>query len=224
MTKNEALLIRKALLCYEMREIKYLDSLPDVEVQHSREYLDSMARLSELEIKRSKKARIYKRLLVACIVALTLLLASACVFIKTVSDFFVEIFESFTTFSTENTDTEITKTYLPHYIPEGYAKGTQTATDLFISTTYVGSDGKILFNQTPLNNEHLSVDTEDSGYTEHTFGNQTVYYINQNGIYLFVWENGEYSFKLKCPEALTMEDIEKIILSVLPNEKSNDEK
>ena len=224
MTKNEASLIRKALLCYEMREIKYLDSLPSVDVQHSREYLDSMARLSELEIKRSKKARIYKRLLVACIVALTLLLASACVFIKPVSDFFVEIFESFTTFSTENTDKEITQIYLPHHIPEGYTKDTETNTDLFVSITYVGSDGKILFNQTPLNNEHLSVDTEDSGYIEHTFGNQTVYYINQNGIYLFVWENGEYSFKLKCPEALTMEDIEKIILSVLPNEKSSDEK
>ena len=224
MTKNEASLIRKALLCYEMREIKYLDSLPSVDVQHSREYLDNMERLIAREVERSKKVRLYKRLLVACIVALTLLLASACVFIKPISDFFVEVFESFTTFSTENTDTEITKTYLPHYIPEGYAKDTQTATDLFISTTYVGSDGKILFNQTPLNNEHLSVDTEDSGYTEHTFGEQTVYYINQNGIYLFIWENGEYSFKLKCPEALTMEDIEKIILSVLPNEKSSDEK
>jgi len=45
-------------------------------------------------------------------------------------------------------------------------------------------------------------------------GELPVYYIYENNVYFFIWENEHYSFKLRCPDTLTFEEMIKIIESI----------
>ncbi len=140
---------------------------------------------------------------------------TACAFREPILDFFEEIYESFTKLSTkEDSDEEIDAIYMPDYIPLGYEILSQNDNQLGLSVIWSNGENKIVYNQSPLNNENALLDTETNDYIAIFIEEQPVYYILKNNTYFFIWENDHYSFKLKCTDSLPMAEIELIISSI----------
>ena len=103
---------------------------------------------------------------------------------------------------------------MPDYIPLGYEILSQNDNQLGLSVIWSNGENKIVYNQSPLNNENALLDTETNDYIAIFIEEQPVYYILKNNTYFFIWENDHYSFKLKCTDSLPMTEIELIISSI----------
>ncbi len=216
MTANEISLIRQALLIVELREVHRMDSFPNIDAVHSTEYLENMSKLTTMKKHESTHITFSKRKLIACIIAAALLLfATACAFYEPILNYFQEVFGTFTKFSTdEDVDQVIEETYVPQYIPEGYTKTSQSNNKIAVSITWENGEDKIIYYQNPGNKESTLVDTENSEYSALSIKEQTYHCYFKNNTYIFLWENDHYSFKLKCYDTLSLDEIKKILGSV----------
>lgn len=215
MTNNEIVLIKKALLNVEMREVKFMDSFPQVDLPHSQQYIENMNNLTHTPTRVLPKKVFSKNKFIICIIAALLMFVTACKFKEPILDFFEETYENFTKLSTkEDVDEEIGSVYTPGYIPSGYEVVSQSSNKIGLSIIWSNGTHKIVYNQSPLNNQNTFIDTENNNYISLYIGEQPVYYILKNGTYFFIWENDHYSFKLKCSDIISISEVKKIILSI----------
>lgn len=215
MTKNEIELIKKALFNVEMNEVKCMDSFPQIDLPHSPQYIEKMNNLTRASTTLNGRQVFSKKKILICIIAAILIFVTACTFREPILDFFEEIYESFTKLSTnEDADKKIDDVYMPSYVPAEYEIVSQNSNQLGLNVIWSDGENKIVYNQSPLNNENALLDTENNNYISLYIGEQPVYYILKNNTYFFIWENNHYSFKLKCSGAIQMEEIEKIISSI----------
>lgn len=215
MTRKDILLIKKALFEVEMNEVKYMDSFPQIDLPHSQQYIDNMSNLTSPQVLVNKSRLFPKKKLLICVIAVILLFATACACREPILDFFEEIYESFTKLSTkEDSDEKVGVIYMPNYLPAGYEQVAQNENQLAFSVTWSNGENKIIYSQSPLNNENALLDTETNDYIAIFIDEQPVYYILKNNTYFFIWENDHYSFKLKCTDSLPKTEIELIISSI----------
>lgn len=215
MNKNETALIKKALLHIETNEVSLMESFPKIDLPHSRQYTEYMEGLVFSNSAVKDKRGFSKKKLLACIIAAILALVTACTFREPILDFFEKAYESFTKLSTnEDAGKEITAVYMPDYIPDGYEIISESKNKIGVSVIWSNGNERITYNQSPLNNENILIDTGSNDYVCLYIEKQPVYYIYQNNTYFFIWENGDYTFKLKCSDTIIMEEIEKIISSI----------
>ena len=216
MTKNEILLIKKALLHVEMKEVKCMESFPQIDLPHSKQYIENMASITcRTKTVKNKKSSFKKKLLVAVIAALLALL-TACALAKPISDLIVEVHEKYIRFSTSKEGhTTITEVYMPTYIPEGYEITSESITEKYVTVYVSNGSYTILYEQTPFNNKWgIRFDTEDVGYDIMYVENLSVYYTVKYNDCMLLWESNDYFFKLRCPDTLSLEEIEKIISGI----------
>ena len=85
------------------------------------------------------------------------------------------------------------------------------------------SEEYIYFNQHPINNTKITLDTENGDYIKSYIGEQAVYYSVSTNTYCLAWENGDYSFILILPNSLPWDEVERIFLSISPRPLSENE-
>ncbi len=140
----------------------------------------------------------------------------------TVIDFFVEIYESFSTLfiqgddNTENPksiETEYTSTY---FRKNGYEQTNEIKTKYNILKIWENGNLEVDFSQHIINGNEVTIDANEASYQITYLGEHKIYYMLKNNIYFVKWLAYGYSFNLNCDEGLGWEEIEKIVLSLEP--------
>ena len=214
MTEKQIDLIKKALFNIEMREVRYLDSFPDVDFVHTEKYIQNINKLLSGKAPKPSTA-FFRKPLLAVIIAIVLLFATACTFKKTIVNFFEEIYETFTNLKTnEDYDKTITTVYTLSYLPDGYELKNETINKTFVSTLWSDGENKILLYQKPLNNGCFTIDTENNDHGYIYTEDLSVFYVRNNNTYLFTWENDYFAFQLKCNDSISLDEAKKIIENI----------
>ena len=213
MKKIKTSLIRQAFAIVEERELRYLDSLPEVFIPHSSEY---NAKINELLAKNKRNSASLKpRLVFAVIIVIIALAITACTFVKPITRFLEEIHDSFVNLLTKEEEEVITKIYTPSYLPSGYELESQKVYDTSAGATWTNGEDSIFLYQRPLKNGHIAIDSEGAEQGYIYIEEQALLYVRKNGIYVFTWENGAYAFQLRCSDKLPFDEIEKIISGII---------
>lgn len=198
-----------------MQEVKFMDSLPEVDIPRSQRYVENMASIS-CQVKSAKRQKSKKKKIIIAIIAAVILLLSACAVSKPIMDFFITVYNDHTRFYSNdgNTDT-IEIVYMPSYLPEGYKIQSESIQITTVQVTWVNDKNeRILFQQNTTKNNSFTLDTEYSDYTACIIGEQETFYILRYNYYLFVWRDDNYLYQLQCHDSLPREEVEKIILSI----------
>ena len=224
MTKSDLTLIKNALFQIEMREAELIDSFPDVDLPRSDRYLENMASI-RCQATDKRKKQITKRIIIA-VIAAALLLLTACAIKEPVLDFVEKVYEKYTSLYSDVGNVETLETmYIPSYIPEGYVVRSRYEGLTVFQVSWRNKENEIIsYQQNPLYNNIVSIDTEEQDYSIMYIGAQKVYCISKAQSYLFVWEDDFYSFQLQCPSSIQMDEIEQIFLSIREQPKETAEK
>lgn len=222
MNKRELELCKKALCRVEMSELSFFDFL-DIQVpNHSREFRNKMNAL--IEKTRKKEASFllmnYKKILIAVVVAILLTTTLVgCIFAHKIQDFFIEVFDVGTKFTTDVQINQTTHTiYELSYLPKEYRELYTTVNNGHVMRVFETNEDTISFNQTPIGKSTISIDTEEQAAQTIKIGNLTLHYTSRKEHYIFVWKNEDYVFSLTCPDSILWNEIEQIILGIVPIE------
>lgn len=215
MTKNKLELIKKALFTVEMQEVKFMDSLPEVDLPRSQRYVENMASIKCQAKAVNRKKTLTKRIIIA-IVAAVLILLTACAMSKPIMDFFVTVYNDHTRFYSNDGDVKTIETvYMPTYLPEGYEITYNLYEAIIVHVTWRDANGKkIVYKQSTTVNNILDIDTENSEYTVWYIEEVPVYCVFKKSYYLFFWKNDGYLFEFQCHDSIPREEIEKIISNI----------
>lgn len=139
-----------------------------------------------------------------------------------VVNFFVSIFE---TFSSVSTNDEVNTTapstlvtiYHPSTVPEGYTISSVNADQILSSITYINSTNQIIsFKQSVLSHTHFMIDTEETTLIDIIIDEYNgQYFINDDNISMY-WITEEYSFFLSLPSTFTLDEAVAIAESLEP--------
>lgn len=166
------------------------------EHQFSRKFERKMSSL----IRRQKKPYYFAistpRRRVAVVAALIAILMLTACSIPPVRDFVVKVYKEFSTiiFNTDadNTDDVFEKVNIS--IPEGYAVEELSSFPYFIEMK--NGINTISFEQSPLLNGQINVDTENTTYENVVINGQNGIYYENKGYNTFVWSDKHYCFVL----------------------------
>lgn len=88
--------------------------------------------------------------------------------------------------------------YAPAYIPEGYELIIRDATDVDYTLYYKNEQGQsIYFSQIRLDMASYAIDTETHDFEIIDLDGQPARFLPNEGEYMLVWENNQYSFLLR---------------------------
>ena len=225
-------ILKECLIKSTLKEIEEIESL-DYSHIRADEMLKERIRssIARDKVREGKKRITPKRVLVALIAAV--LLSLAVMFTVSaeirgaVSDFFVEIYATFSEFITnkgeEDTSEDypeaIEKVYYPKYISENdYFEIDKTASINNVFTVWTNGEAIIDLSQRPVSDRDTIIDTENAEYGEVYVGDYTVFYALKNNLYQVAWVAHGYYFSMSCDEILGWEAVEQIILSLEPVE------
>ena len=157
-----------------------------------------------------------KKIIIAILVAAALLLTScAVIYRKQIANFIEEIYSSFMTLEASNLDEEqgqIGDIYELTYVPEGYVLDEKHGHKTFVKTVFVKEGATIIFEQQSRRVNYLD---SENGYTKiEETGALDIYYRYSLEYHHYLWNDGDYSFRLSSDLELTTEEIEKIVIGV----------
>ena len=233
---NNAML-KRCLLESTLTEIKEIEALDysDITVSESFKERIRKAITSQKSIKHTFNP---KRVIVAIVAAI---LVSICVIFtvsaeirNAVADFFVKTYETFTQLIiVENSEgdkdvtnatptqpevvypTSIETEYTLSYITDNnYIELDRFVNDGSVFTVWVNDAYMIDLTQSVVDENDILLDNENSLMQSKLIGDKEIFYSLKNGVYIVSWLEHGYYFSLSCDEALGLEEIEKIILSL----------
>lgn len=224
MTNNQIALIKEALLEEDLAEMAVIDAIPDEDFVFSEKYKIEMQKLLNKHKKCMYNANrfIPKRLvgvLVAILITLTLMMSISAIR-EPIIKFIVNTYEGFVSiFVDENDEIKSTETveeiYSPSYMLDGYVKKDFKQFKTVISTVWSKDNDILELRQNVMveDFQHFT-DKEKTEYSTINTISNTIYYINKNENYSFIWTNDIYLFTLICSNSIELSEIEKIIESM----------
>lgn len=184
-----------------------------------------VARIMEA-FRRYKIVKMKRRILISILAAVLAILTSCTIYVNRdkIAAFVEEFYHTYVDVSygdiNEDTPTEILMAYQPSYIPEGYVLTDSHSHSARVRMVWVNQNGeKIIFAQTVLTEKLLGWDNERVEPKTLTVNDTVVYYGEYNNTEdinatVYMWNDGEYSYKLTVMEDLSLEEIQKIITLV----------
>lgn len=79
---------------------------------------------------------------------------------------------------------------------------------------WYNGDHYIYLDQDQQSSNKLTLDTEESPYTQAIMGEYQIYYINENNTYIFIWIENGYQFSLYSHSSLAWDCFETFICSI----------
>lgn len=222
MSKAELELCRKALYEVERMEILKYDSLPQEWGDHSDDFNE---KIKSLIAKTRRKESSYilmnsKKIIIAALTAI--LIASilvACRYAPLIKQFVIKIFEGHTDFEVEDDRRiSIEEIYNPEYIPDDFIMVDKLESSIGVKWIWENHNDSIIIDQSVISNNSIGIDTSQREYSKTSVGEIDVYYTASRGSYCAVWIYDNYTFSLVCPEWITWESVERIILGMKPDE------
>ena len=220
MTAVQTEMIKKALNDVDAIEIYKLSSLPEVPFTPSVDFIDKVNKLIDSDRKRecsllklSHKKKVALLIASAMILVLTL---TACIFREEIQDFFISIKKEtigFVSSTDENTTTSAT--YRFTYIPSGYVLTDTLKTDATLLCVYKNDTHYLSIDQGSINS-CVNMDTENGSYQITVINDYTIYYTYTKNTYSLIWKNDTDVFSITCHESLGWNEIEKIVIGVVP--------
>ena len=231
-------LLRECLLESTLKEIREIEAMDYNEIKATDNFkkriwhtIDTNNRIKKEKYSPKKVVFIFVAAILASLFAMFIISAELR---KTVADFFVNVYETFTelfivegnVLDTNTQDTETTKKpnpttieteYKPTYIDEnGYIQLDKIINKGSVFTVWTNETVIIDMTQNIIEKTNMTLDTEDASHQVKYIGFQKVYCVLKNNVYFVQWVAHGYSFSLSCDEMLGWEEVEKIILSVEP--------
>lgn len=216
MNKTDCELFKDALREGLSRRIDSIASSYEGEVLYSKKHETVMRAIISGKHPKTHRSPHKFRRIVAIVAILALLLASCAVIyrdeIKALKE---KIFAKYDwlTYSEEYTDEKfIEEVYEPTRLPEGY-----TLEDSYISVTtvvywYTDANGTPLtFTQKNLYNLHYMVDNEEGYKTTLQIGDYTIHHRQVKERYMYLWNDGKYTFSLDTAMLLNEDELLLII-------------
>ena len=224
MSEAELELCRKALYEIERKEILKYDSLPQEWGDHSDEFNE---KIKSLIAKTRRKESSYilmnsKKIIIAALTAI--LIASilvACRYAPLIKQFVIKIFEGHTDFYLEDDETyrdKIDNVFNPRFVPDGFKLIDSFLSDVMVKNVWDNGEDSIILAQSIKSTGVTGIDTTENQYDSVQIKDENIYYSVSRGYYVMVWLKDNYSFTLTCPTSISWADIEKMIVSLEPEE------
>ena len=133
--------------------------------------------------------------------------------------FFENIFEKFSEIFTDKSEiseypTTIEEVYSLTGLPEGFVETECVKNDVSVETVWKNGDIVIKLYQSTLDGK-ITIDTEDSNNIKTEHEGKEVIYTSKNNQTRIIWHNGKYRFSLRYNEEKTLEEMIKMIDSVI---------
>ena len=164
--------------------------------------------------RRVQKARVA---LLIMLIFLTTLTSSVVIFREEIGGFIANVFETHLNVDFGNNEgASLDTIYSPSCPPEGFTESKRTQKQFEYTVDYTGNNGFIKFTQSVADSGWYNIDNEAENSGNVTVGDVECYYVNKNGIWAVYWRREQYMFRLICPDSLTWDEIERIILGIQP--------
>ena len=220
--------LRSALKEYLVEEDKVFKNIQSPYDNRSEKYKNELqALIDENKTKKPSSAREVwvsfsgkKKVLLIATITILLIALTACA-AKIITDcFIINDYDGYSQINFENTNSKDTKVlYSPTYITHGYVSGETTQTSFLykeVWTNETDESKKIVFQQSFLNSMHGFVDTDNADHGERLIENTPTYYSRKGDLCKIYWMANDYYFYISCPNELSWEEVEKIVISVTP--------
>lgn len=153
-----------------------------------------------------------KRVIAILVAAALLLTSCGIIFRNEIREIFKDFFVSLTYESDAESNKVIDKIYILSYLPEGYVLEKEDISNTVIRYQWINNSSEtIYFEQRPLTQSNLFIDTE-SGYSQiKEIEEYDVYYRFTNRYHHYIWNIENYSMIIKSKAPLLNEEIVLII-------------
>ena len=222
MNKQEALeLFRQALdRADEQLEAEMTARTGEIAVTRA-EHETGVARIMEA-FRGYRSRKVKRRILIALLAAVLAVLASCTVYVNRdkIASFVEKFYDGNVDVSfgdiPEDAPTEILEIYMPSYIPEGYELVEMYSDFAMVKAEWENSDGKkMVFRQFLLWGTVHGWDNEETEIKTLIINDIPVYYAQHNYETFYLWNDGNYSYKLSIEDSFTAEEIESILTLTL---------
>lgn len=168
----------------------------------------------------SKHSKRFLTVLIAAILLFTSTM-SVTAFRKSILDFAINVYETFTeiffeekqTLSAGENDT-IETVYSLTYLPEGYTEISSEISQDFVYRKFQKQENAhLIFKQMPLSSK-ISSDTESTTFRELRLANRNIYISSNKGQDVIIWHDDQCFCMLICAPSLNLSEIEKIIVGI----------
>jgi hypothetical protein len=106
-------------------------------------------------------------------------------------------------------------------VPEEFMLIEESQTVDLIMNVWMNSDSyMIVYEQTTLIGNDISLDNSNAEYSEIIIENKTVFKYLSNGMYILMWVEHGYLFSLSCSDTVPWETIEGMVKGLAPEEKA----
>lgn len=222
MNKYEKYALKCALIEVEELRINALLRLPALSPENPERYkviLNSIITGNDERINEKKQKRITLRrgICVAVLMIAILITMASC--IKPIRDYFINIFEEYWSFTitdnSSNAEEGADIVYLPDSVPEGYELVDSSINGKSHETLWLNADGSFI-NLSQSSSDSLNVSIDNKGAEKDTviIKGKEISVFKKNGQMLLIWSSDDYLFTLTCPESLSWEEIEALIVGI----------
>ncbi len=207
------LVIEAALL-----KVKYIESLPDVYVEHTADFEQRLQAALRGE-NPYKKGGVSSRVKIALIAAIITILAVAATACAPIIRYVIQKYEDryAVTFPDDDEvkcrDT-IETVYTPSYIPDGFEIIDQNRSDKNAYTVWLKGADAITLSQEPISSDGIYGYDNDVKYSRKKIADHTVYACTEYGYCNVYWQYDGYLLSLALPETYGENVVEQIILSI----------
>ena len=219
MTENQLQTIKQALYDAEMLEIKKLEALPIIEVEHSTNYNKKINTLLENakrgDFSPSNLTRKRRVMLLVAVIVVFALTVTSCAFGEQIKDFCFSIYEKFMRVEVNGeTDNTSFEQYTPSFVPDGYVVDDNDVGNGYSRLIFNDGSHRIYIDQYKLSSGNMILDTENAEYSEMDIGGKIVYCLKKNNTYTLLWLNNNYQFLVTCHSSIEWNNIESMINSI----------
>ncbi|MBQ7352395.1 MAG: hypothetical protein IJW54_00140 [Clostridia bacterium] len=171
---------------------------------------------------KSRPKRVLVALVAAVIICFSIMFSVSGQIRNAIINFFVEVYDTFYSLLIQNeesvyTPSTIETIYKPSYLSSnGYIEIYTTSTELNQFTIWSKDNVIVDLSQHTIDENDITLDSENVSYQTAYVGSYTVYYSLKNNIYYLKWISHGYSFSLSCDDTLSWNEMEQIILSLEP--------
>ena len=198
------------------QELRECEESPECSAEHIRK----MEAIIE-NVKKSDRRKAKLKFILPLVAAAALLLSACTVyayrgkirdFIEKVYDNYIEV--TYTDGENLPENEAVLGNYTLGYIPEGYELVEESNTLLLAKQKWMSSEDEILiFEQGILDNSSYQLDSEQGETIFLICENVEVYYRNIE-IHTYMWNDGDFSFKILSTKQLTEDSLEQIVLGI----------
>ncbi len=216
--KNNSSTHSEVVLEAALLRVKYIESLPDIYVEHSADFDQRLEAAMRGEIPNNKGglSRRFKILLVAAIIAVFALAATACI---PIIRYVIQKYEdrySVTVPDDEKTEypDTVERVLRPAYLPTGCEVLSEDITTLNATLMWMIDEDIIILTQDVVAEGGIFNYDNDVTYCKMQIEKKEVYYYSEHGAINFIWEESGYLMFLSIPEFVGFENGKQIILSI----------